>query len=82
MTPDPIAVLAPRTLTELDHARLAKYADGVPSSAIQGVLEGLQRRGAPTCVLAGTGFAGMAEALRYDGVLIDGLGAAVRAAAR
>ena len=39
MTPDPIAVLAPRTLTELDHARLAKYADGLQASAIQSVLD-------------------------------------------
>ncbi|MGJ7519723.1 GreA/GreB family elongation factor [Variovorax sp. LT1P1] len=39
MTPDSIAVLATRTLTELDHARLAKYADGLPASAIQNVLD-------------------------------------------
>ena len=39
MTPDSIAVLATRTLTELDHARLAKYADGLPASAIQSVLD-------------------------------------------
>jgi len=39
MTPDSMAVLATRTLTELDHARLAKYADGLPASAIQSVLD-------------------------------------------
>ena len=70
-------------ITVLDSTGLAMARD--PQRALQllqGVLDALQRRGAPTCVLAGTGFAGMAEALRYDGVLIDGLGAAVRAAAR
>lgn len=70
-------------VTVLDSTGLAMARD--PQRALQllqGVLDGLQPRGAPTCILAGTGFAGMAPALRYDGVLIDGLGAAVRTAAR
>lgn len=70
-------------ITVLDSTGLAMTRD--PQRALQllqGVLDGLQLRGAPTCILAGTGFAGMAPALRYDGVLIDGLAAAVRTAAR
>ncbi|MDP9901623.1 GreA/GreB family elongation factor [Variovorax ginsengisoli] len=39
MTLDSTAVLTTRTLTELDHARLTKYADGLPASAIQSVLD-------------------------------------------
>ena len=70
-------------VTVLDSTGLAMARD--PQRALQllqDVLDGLQPRGAPTCILAGTGFAGMALALRYDGVLIDGLAAAVRTAAR
>lgn len=70
-------------VTVLDSTGLAMARD--PQRALQllqGVLDGLQPRGAPTCILAGTGFAGIAPALRYHGVLIDGLGAAVRTAAR
>jgi len=70
-------------VTVLDSTGLAMARD--PQRALQllqDVLDGLQPRGAPTCILAGTGFAGMAPSLRYDGVLIDGLAAAVRTAAR
>lgn len=67
-------------ITVLDSTGLAMARD--PQRAIrllQDVLDRLQERGSPTCVLAGTGFAGMAAALRYDAPLIDGLAAAVAA---
>jgi len=68
-------------ITVLDGTGLAVARE--PQRAVQrlqDVLDGLQQqRGAPTCILGGAGFAGMVDALRYDGVLTDGLAAAVRA---
>jgi Asp/Glu/hydantoin racemase len=67
-------------ITVLDSTGLAMARE--PRRAeqlLQGVLTQLQQRGAPTCILGGAGFAGLAQALHYDGVLTDGLSAAVRA---
>ncbi len=67
-------------ITVLDSTGLAMARD--PQRAVQvlqDALDVLQQRGAPTCILGGAGFAGLADALRYDGVLMDGLAAAVRA---
>ena len=47
---------------------------------LQDTLDALQRSGAPTCILGGAGFARLAGQLHYDGVLLDGIGAGVRAA--
>lgn len=49
---------------------------------LQDTLDALQSIGAPTCILGGAGFARLAGQLRYDGVLLDGIGAGVRAALR
>ena len=49
---------------------------------VQSALHAIAARGGPTCILGGTGFASMAGRLHYDGVLIDGMAAAVRTALR
>lgn len=46
---------------------------------VQGVLDVLAARGAPTCILGGAGFAGLRPVLRYPGTRLDGLQTAVRA---
>lgn len=49
---------------------------------VQDAIDRLEARGQPTCILGGSGFAGLLPRLRYRGLLIDGTGAGLRAALR
>lgn len=52
------------------------------AARVQDALDAVHRDGAPTCILGGCGFARIVAGLRYDGELIDGIGAGLRAALR
>jgi allantoin racemase len=52
------------------------------AARVQQVLDGLAADGAPTCILAGAGFVPLLPRLRYGGMLLDGVGTAVRWLAR
>ena len=68
-------------ITVLDTTGLAVSRDPARFTAVvQDAIDGLGARGWPTCILGGSGFAGLLPALRYRGPLIDGTGAALRAA--
>lgn len=56
---------------------IARDQDGF-MARVQAALHDAERAGVRTVILGGAGFAGMKRRLRFDGVLIDGLEAAVR----
>lgn len=66
-------------ITILDTTGLAIAQDPEKFLArVQAAVDSLQLRGTPTCILGGAGFARMLPRVRYEGVLVDGLGTALQ----